>query len=286
MKKTLCLIIMIMMISLILSACSASGNSDYSAYNESESIGYEDSYAKDESASATTSNTAADLGRKVIITENYNFQTKDLDESVKKLDELINSTGCYCESSNISGNTADGGSLSYTIRVPVDKLDGFTSSLSAIGNLTSKTRSSEDVTLNYYDNESRLASYKVQQERLMELLNKAETLEDILRIEDELTDVRTEIENLTTAKNKYDNLIEYSTVNVSVSQVEVYTDPESDSFWAQLANTFQNAFSTAGTMLKYLLFLFVWFLPYLLIAGVLLVIVLVIIKLVKKKNKK
>lgn len=291
-KRILCVLALLLMLSLTLCAC-GQRTDNYSTY--------EGGYVADDSAtqneyktelgtngSSTTAKTQINSGRKVIITEDYSFETTDLDKCVSDLDGLIAGSDCYLETSNISGNTTDGGWLSYTIRVPADKLESFAKSLEGIGNLTSKKRSSDDVTLAYYDNESKLSAYKIHQERLLALLEKAESLDDILKIENELATVRANIENLTTAQNKYDNLVQYSTVNVYVSQVKVYSEPESDSFWKQFGDNFVDSFKTAGEFLKGLLFLFIWFLPYLLMLCVVALIIFFAIKrsTKKKSNKK
>lgn len=288
-NKFLCIFALLLILCLTLCACTEGGN--YGAY-DSGKIDYE-GYAQDTyngestSENATTANSQINTGRKVIISEDYTFETTDLDKCVSDLEAMISGSDCYLETSNVSGNTADGGWLTYTIRVPVDKLEGFTKNLAGLGNLTSKKRSSEDVTLNYYDNESKLASYKIHQERLLALLEKAQSIDEILRIETELATVRANIENLTTAQNKYDNLVAYSTVVVHVTQVKVYSEPESEGFFAQLGDNFVNSFSTAGEVLKGLLFLFVWFLPYILMACVIALIIILIVKhSTKKKSKK
>ena len=286
-NKILCVFVLLTVLCLLLSACTE--RETYSDYGgtTNESVSYEKGDSVGENGSSTTANSQINTGRKVIITENYSFETTDLDKCVTELESLIAKSDCYLESSDVSGNTADGGWLNYVIRVPVDKLEGFTTSLSGIGNLTSKKRSSEDVTLNYYDNESKLASYKIHQERLMALLEKAQSIDEILKIENELATVRANIENLTTAQNKYDNLVAYSTVKVTVNQVKVYSEPESDNFFKQLGDTFANAFITAGEFLKNALFVFIWFLPYLLMVGFVTLIVLLIVKhSAKKKSKK
>lgn len=286
-NRFLCILALLLTLSLMLSACEQS----YSGYDS----GYisEDSTLQNEAkselsidGSSTTAKAQINSGRKVIITEDYSFETTDLDKCVADLDGLIAGSDCYLETSSVSGNTTDGGWLSYTIRVPADKLESFAKSLEGIGNLTSKKRSSDDVTLAYYDNESKLSAYKIHQERLLALLEKAESLDDILKIENELATVRANIENLTTAQNKYDNLVQYSTVNVYVSQVKVYSEPESDSFWKQFGDNFVDSFKTSGEFLKGLLFMFIWLLPYILMLCVVVVIILIIIKISTKKKAK
>ncbi len=68
--------------------------------------------------------------------------------------------------------------------------------------MTSQSESAEDVTLQYTDTESRIASLKNEQERLNALLEKADTLENIFKLEERLTEVRYELENYQSPKNR------------------------------------------------------------------------------------
>lgn len=56
----------------------------------------------------------------------------------------------------------------------------------------------------------------------MELLQKSGTLEEIFAIEKEYANVTYEIESLQGTLNKYDSLIDYSTINISVREVQNY----------------------------------------------------------------
>ena len=86
--------------------------------------------------------------------------------------------------------------------------------------MTNRSTDGNDITLQYMDTETRLKSKQVQQQRLIEILSKAERVEDILNIENELNRVRTEIESYGTQLRGWDNLVQYSTINVFMTEVE------------------------------------------------------------------
>lgn len=61
-----------------------------------------------------------------------------------------------------------------TIRIPSDQLDPFLDQVGKIGTVTYTNKSSEDVTLDYIDVESRIEALEVEQERLLTLLESAQ----------------------------------------------------------------------------------------------------------------
>ena len=108
---------------------------------------------------------------------------------------------------------------SYKINVPSDKLDDFLDESSKLATVRNKSTSAEDITAQYYDNESRLKSLQIQEERYLEILKTATEVKDIIEIENALTDVRYEIENLTTCLNKISNLVDMATVNINIRKL-------------------------------------------------------------------
>lgn len=231
------------------------------------------------------SSTGADA-RKIILTYTYEIETKDLDKSVQAIEAAVNKAGGYYETSKVDGNTENGGYAKYVLRIPTDKLDDFIQGVNTFGNIASQSRNGEDVTSQYYDIESSLASLKIQQERLLELLKQAKSLDDIMKLETELTKVRTNIEKLTTSLKKYDNLIDYTTVNITVDQVSDYT-VSNQNFGQTVIDTFCDSFSTAFEMAKRFLLALIWMLPYIIVIGIIVAVAVVFdIRAKKKRNSK
>ena len=247
--------------------------------------GYADKESSISDSSSSITDSATDsTDRKIIVTINYNIETKDLDKAVKDLENMVASSGGYYESSNVRGNTQSGGSGDYVIRIPTDKVDGFTGGINSLGNITSQSRTGKDITADYFDTETRLKALKIQEERLLALLSKAEVLSDILQLESELTDVRIQIEALTTVLQKYDNLVEYTTVKIYINQVKTYTPVSEKSFIKEVSETFCSAFESAGEFCGNLILGFIWVLPYLLFVAVVIVIIVIIVKIKNKKK--
>ena len=150
------------------------------------------------------------------------------------LEKLTAETGGYIESSSLSG---DKGSRSayYTLRIPQEKFETFYAQLGDRAHVVYSSRSSEDITEQYTDIETRLATLQTKHERLLALLDQAGKMEDIISLENALADCEYEIDSLTGSKRHYDDLVGFSTFSVTLDEVQTLTaTPEGSGFGAQL----------------------------------------------------
>ena len=174
------------------------------------------------------SNTSFD---KIIYTSDIELETLEFDKTIKDLYDMIERNGAFIETSSVSGtgyNSKYYGSVwrtaFFSIRVPRDNFAGMTGSLSEIGNVTYSTTSADNITSSFLDTESRLKAYRTEEESLLEMLEKAETVEDMITVQDRLSWVRYEIESLTSTLNNWQNEVDYSTINLNISEVKKYTE--------------------------------------------------------------
>lgn len=91
------------------------------------------------------------------------------------------------------------------------------------GNVLSTSRSAQNVTSSYTDFEARLSSLNTQEERLLDMLSKSTDVETLIALEQRLSDVRYEIEAIERNLRNYDAQIRYSTIDLSIREVELYT---------------------------------------------------------------
>lgn len=179
---------------------------------------------------------ATAIVRKLIKTAELQIETKKFEKTIDALEKSVTEFNGYIESNHITGtsmlekynddNIGDFPSRTaqYSLRIPANKLNAYLSKMNTIGNVTSKSISTEDISNQYFDTETRIKSLKIQEERLLNLLKKSGSLSDIIELEKELSTVRYEIESLTTTIKTYDSIINYSTINLSVTEVAEITD--------------------------------------------------------------
>ncbi len=176
----------------------------------------------------TQANASVAENRKLIKTVDMTIETVSFDQTIADLRAKINSIGGYIESEysyngSLYNNSNQSKYATITVRVPDTSLEGFVNDASGIGNVTQKTTSTRDVTLNYVDTESKKEMYKAEQESLLALLEKAETIEDITYLTQRLTEVRYNIESMESSLRVYDDLVDYATVNFTINEVKVLT---------------------------------------------------------------
>ena len=164
--------------------------------------------------------------RKIIYRGTIEAQTTEFDQDYNKINAKLNEFGGYVESSSVSGTKPEewqdtGRYAQMTLRVPSDKFDEFMVFLGQMGETISSSVSGEDISLQYFDTETKLQTLRTREDRLEALLEKAATMEDIISLEQALSDVSYEIQSLEMNLRDFDSLIDYSTVTIYLTEVNV-----------------------------------------------------------------
>ena len=171
---------------------------------------------------------------KLILNADLSLETQDFEKSAADIEKMTAEAGGYIESSGTYGDTGSR-SANYTLRVPQEKFEQFYAQLGENMHVVSRSRSSEDVTEQYTDIETRLATLQTKHERLLSLLEKADKMEDIISLENALADCEYEIDSLTGSKRRYDDLVGFSTFYINLREVQTLTAPaDGTGFGAQL----------------------------------------------------
>ena len=160
--------------------------------------------------------------RKIIYTGNISARTKNFDEDYDMIMDSVKKAGGYIENAYVYGTEPEewqdeGRYAEITIRVPSDKFDEFIDMLKGVGETTNSSVSGRDISLQYFDIETRLENLRIREERLQELLEQAASLEDIIELERELANVSYEIQSYEIEKRNYDSLIDFSQIYVSTA---------------------------------------------------------------------
>lgn len=265
-------------------------------YAEAESGAYDSRSAETPAAAPEEESNGTDpgqsQGRKLIKTVELEMETKEFEHMMSELETQIQELGGYIE--NLE--TYNGSSYSshrssrwanLTIRIPESALNGFLQNMSEIGNVVRRSDSVEDVTLTYVDMESRRDTLKAEQARLLELLEQAETVEDMIALEERLSDVRYYLESMESKLRTIDNRVDYSTVQLNLSEVKELTPVEEKTDLQRITEGFADSLKDIGNGIKESAIWFVIHIPYLVIwAAVIAALVLVLRKYGKKRREK
>lgn len=230
--------------------------------------------------------------RKLIRNVTLSVETDAFDQLMKTLTDKVGELGGYVEQSDISGNSLNYQNelvpryASLTVRVPIDRLDGFVSTVEANGNITNKSENTQDVTLQYSDLESRKKSLSVEQERIWALLEKADTLEAVIALEERLSEIRYQLESMESQLRLYDNQVDYSTVYLDIHEIREaasFTPTEPEGIGQRIEKGFTknlNAVSRGATGFL------IWFLaasPIWLPLAVIVILILLILRRSKRR---
>ena len=264
---------------------------DY-AYAEEE---YEAVMSGTNSGGDNSSAARADSFDKIIYSGSASVETIRFEETIEKVYALIEEYGGFVESSYVTGkdysttyyNRPGYRSASFTIRVPRDSFQSFTGALEGLGNLTRSSVQAQNITSSYFDTQSRLNTYRTEEERLLDMLSKADTVEDMLNIEDRLANVRYNIESLTTTLTNWDSKINYSTLELNISEVKELTQetPIARTFGQDVAERFRSSCQWLLQAVKNGILFFISAVPVLIIPIVIAIVVLLILR-AKRSSKR
>lgn len=263
-------------------------------YDES-GLEYEDAKPSAEAPKSVEQRTEGDAQvpesqRKLIRRVFLTTETKEFDSFLSLIDRQMAGYGGYMESSEINGNSYSmAGRSRYAnlvIRVPSKFLNEFINQIGNAANIVSKSENSDDVTLKYIDAQSKVKSLEIQRDKLLEWMENTETVEELIQLESRLSEVRYEIEYYGAILRNYDNLVEFSTITLSVREVERITVQEPETVGDRIGKGLSDNLYSIGEGIKNFAVWFVTSLPYLLIWAVVIVVIVLIIKGIVKKAKK
>jgi len=235
---------------------------------------------------------AAATDRKLIKTVDMNVETQEFDELVACVEQQVKALGGYIENMELYNGRSyysyksGARNANIIIRIPQAKLDAFLGEISGISNVISRSESVKDITLTYVDLDSHKKALIAEQDRLLQLMERAETIDELITIESRLSDLRYQIQSMESQLRTYDNKVDYSTINLYINEVEVFTPVEEETTWERISSGFvENLKSIKDGFVE----LVIWFtvsVPYLLIWAVIIIVAVLIVRRIIKKNRK
>ena len=234
-----------------------------------------------EESAEKTESIGIEENRKLIRTVTIQAETADLDVILSDLDAQLATLGGYVQNKAVqNGRNSSSRYATLTLRIPADKLDQFVGHVEDSTNILSSNEKAEDVTLKYAATESRIKALETQEARLLELLAEAKDLNDLLTLENKLASVRQELETVKSQLKLYDSLVDYGTVNLTITEVREYTvvEEEEPTAWQRIGEGFVGSLKGVWNILTEIFIFLVVALPYLAIPAIILIVVLVVHK--------
>lgn len=183
-----------------------------------------DESGTDNTVSDSKNNVSNDLQLapdKIIYNSSMVLQVQNYDSARESILGIVKQNNSFIqnEDKNISKNGSNEYYTStFTIRVPAEKFADINAALQKLGKVEYYTTYATNVTYEYNDLVSTIEQLKEQRENLLKLYNKAKTVSELIQIENELTRVNTLISQNESMLKNYDRSIEYSTIQMSISE--------------------------------------------------------------------
>ena len=134
--------------------------------------------------------------RMIVRNGDISLVVDDVLETRDKITQMAERLGGWVVNSNIYGEEEETRGW-ISIRVPSDKFDQTLAELRGLAvRVTSESTSTEDITEQYVDLESRLRNAEATESQYLALLNQATEVDDILSIYQSLSQIRYEVEQI------------------------------------------------------------------------------------------
>lgn len=259
----------------------------YDAAAEESGFGYSGGGAmpQDNVASAAASE------HKIIYNADLSLTTRQFDSTLAYIENKIAALGGHIAQSSLQGKKPeewnDQGRTAYLqARIPAAKSEEFLRDVQGEADVESLNRSSEDITSQFIDTQSRVEVLRIQLQRLKDILITRDKLADVLELEREISRITMEIEQLTTNLKQWDNLVQYATISVMLREITELTAPRpiATDLGTRIRDGFFDSITGVGRFLGDVLVWLIAALPVLVLLGVIGVAVWLIIRHNVKKS--
>lgn len=212
---------------------------------------------------ATTEKPSEQTDRKLIRTMNMTVNTLKFEEFTEKVRKSVTDCGGYIEQATESAPSKGSRTATMTLRIPAGEADGIAELIGSLGEVVRSSEQMSDVTLSYVDTQSRLKALRAEETSLLELLESAKSVSEIISLQDRLSNVRYQIESAESTLRSYDNRVDYTTLSLTVTEVEEIVEEKELTVWEEIGQNLSAAMKDLGIFFRELFVLFVSSLPYL-----------------------
>ena len=210
------------------------------------------------------------------------YVTVDVDDVATGVSAIADLTADFegqLQSQSVQG-TGEDSSANMTVRVPASNLDALLVSIDTLGEVTSSSVDAQDVAVEVIDLEARITTLEESINRLRDLQSQAASVADLVTVESELSARQAELESLTARRDYLMRQVEMSTAYISLTTTTTGPGVTPD-FLGGLERGWNSLISLAAGLITLGGFLT----PYLLIAGAITAIVLIIVALSRRDRK-
>ena len=168
--------------------------------------------------------------QKIIKDGSMTVKSRNISDSKKSIDNLLKTLNAYYENEDLQNNEQ---SISYILKIRIPAVN-FEKLLASIENgkdeITLKNIQARDVTEEYVDIETRLATKREYLQRYKQILAKAATVKDILAIQENIRTLEEEIDSQQGRLKYLADQVAFSTLNINLYKDKEYIEQPKSSF--------------------------------------------------------
>lgn len=223
-----------------------------------------------------------DSDREVIVTGSLSLRVDDALEAADEAARIVREAGGRVDDRSEQVPVDETPASAYlTVRIPADDLDDALEDLRTLGEVRELSLNRQDVTLQFTDLEARIQALEISVTRLEGLMSEAGSITELLAAEAALAERQAELDSLTAQRTYLGEQVALSTIYLSLLPKASTPAPAPGGFWGGV----QTGWSALVTFFNQVLVVLGVLVPWILLAGVVLVIVWVIRRSLPKKPR-
>lgn len=302
-KVCIFLSVLILMSLILLTACSSGSGLSNDYYSRNSEMPEIESESKITDVANTLTTARADMVytssenndvivKKVIKNASLSMETYEVKKAYQMFLNYVKTHGGYEFSRNLQEN-GDYISVDAVIKIKPEALDDLLDYAGECGEIKYSNVSSDDVTSQYYDIETRLENKRRNLDKYYEYLASAKTVEEMIKLQNEIDRITEEIESYEGQLKLWNTLVGESTVSLRIYQKnDPYAEAAEPVDWSSMTaekmgtlmlNGFKSVCNVILAVLQWLIIILFSASPFIIILGIL---IFVIFKVFKAKNKK
>ncbi len=197
----------------------------------------------------------ADVQRSIIYNGTMTVRVKDVNVAAAAADGIATGTGGYVSGDNRQIDSAYS-TATVTLRVPATAFDATVNALHGLGTEVSRQVSTQDVTSQVIDVQSRLKTQQASVDRIRALMANTTSIGQIVSLESELTTREADLESMEAQLHTLTDLTSLSTITVNLlgpeANVTVAPAPRKHGFVAGLKAGWHGFVASLGVVLTVL----------------------------------
>jgi hypothetical protein len=221
----------------------------------------EEEFTRNSTSEDSMSADLSNVERKLVKRADVRIRVENLEAADASVAGLLKKYDAYAASTVIQET-----SYYFSLRVPSRAYEIFLAEMNGIGRVVSRSESTEDVTLRYYDLEGRLETKRELVRTFQSYLRRANNIEEILKVEARISELQYDIEGTGKQLRDLANRIDYSTIELTILGPATATPSKNLTFGERIKQMFGNFGNFLSGMGLFILGFIIYCIPVLLLA--------------------